>query len=74
MIGVPGLGGLGPSVGEQWGNEGQLGWENFSTEVGVGVGVGRNVQVTQSLSFEMPFQGPGWANEEQVGEFLGVRQ
>ena len=36
VVGVPGLVGVGPSSGEQWGNEGQLGWRNFSTEVGVG--------------------------------------
>ena len=62
VVGVPGLVGVGPSIGEQWGNEGQLGWKNFSTEVGVGVGVGRNASATQSWSslFPFPFQGPGW--------------
>ena len=58
---VPVLAGVGPSIGEQWGNEGQPGFENFSTEFGVGVGLLRNGQVTQSWSFQVPyFQGPSW--------------
>jgi RHS repeat-associated protein len=54
------LGGVGPSASEQWGNEGKLGWKNFSTEIGVAVGAGRSLGVNQSYQWELPFSGPSW--------------
>src|ERR1700686_916796 len=60
VVGVPVVAGIGPSVAETWGNEGKLGWKNFSTEVGVGAGAGRQVAGMQSYSFKVPVHGPGW--------------
>jgi hypothetical protein len=58
---VPGLLGIGPSVAEQWGNVGELGWKDFSTEVGIGAGAGRQASVMDSWSIPVPFfQGPRW--------------
>jgi hypothetical protein len=36
-----------------------LGWKNFSTEVGVAAGAGRQVAGMQSLSIKVPVHGPG---------------
>jgi len=44
----------GPSVGETWGNPGQLGWKNFGTEVWAGVGVGHSVAGGASWDFTLP--------------------
>ncbi len=66
VIGMPGKAGVGPSVGEQWGNVGQYQWKDTSTEVGTAVGAGRSFQVTGSWSIgpvsfgPFTFQGPGW--------------
>jgi hypothetical protein len=53
---APLVGGVaGPAGAEQWGNEGKdiTNGANTSTELGVGVGAGHNVSVTQSWSFDV---------------------
>jgi RHS repeat-associated protein len=58
---VAGIAGL--SIAETWGNQshpGNLHPNDFSTEVGVGVGAGKNVSVTETYDFRAPFNLPGW--------------
>jgi len=55
---VPVYDGVGPSVGETWGNPGQGGWDNFGTEVGLGFGGGAGI--SGGYNWEVSTSGPSW--------------
>ena len=48
--GVPGLAGIGPAVGETWGNEGGTSVNDFGTNVGIGFGAGRQLGSIRAIA------------------------
>jgi len=44
---------IGPAAAETWGNPGHWGWRNFSTEAGIGAGVGASLVIENSYSWNV---------------------
>jgi RHS repeat-associated protein len=59
-LGVPLVTGVGPSVGQTWGNEGGTHLSDWGTEVGVGIGAGHQVGFSQSTSGKIWSFGQLW--------------
>ena len=50
----------GPAAAEVYGNVGSWGWSAFGTQVGIGIGLGKNLALQWSYSFHVSDSGPTW--------------